>query len=67
MKSHLISCGNCGVVLDTKRIPKPDIWSTGGVLIRGEAAWNDNTGRYEPLIACPVCRTAIFYDTGDRQ
>lgn len=48
----LISCGHCGVVLDTNRIKKPHV-----------NAWYD--GVYIEAIICPCCKEAIVYENGN--
>jgi DNA-directed RNA polymerase subunit RPC12/RpoP len=67
---NLISCENCGSVLDKKRIKVPDsFWIENDeddldceVDLR-IAAWDGDS--YVPTIECPCCKTRIFYDCGD--
>jgi len=59
----IISCGNCGVLLDTDRIPKPDIENEDGSINNEVAEWN--SGDFYPTISCPCCKDRIFYNDGD--
>ena len=61
---RLISCGTCGVVLDTDRILEPSIYDhDSGEVIKGNAAWDGDT--YLPVITCPCCKYKIFYEDGE--
>jgi hypothetical protein len=56
---HLISCTDCGVVLDAEMLPFPrDIFSSEtGEIDMDKAFW---TGReYVPKVQCPVCKGDI--------
>ena len=61
----IISCGNCGIMLDTDRIPKPDIYhETDCSVDITKAIWDGDD--YVPIINCPLCTMAILYSTGDK-
>jgi len=60
----IISCSDCGVVLDTDRIVEPSTHRHDEqTVIENQAAWNGE--EYEATIDCPCCKTRIFYTTGD--
>lgn len=60
----LISCGNCGVALDKYRITEPDIFCNNDDGIHPIiAAWDGK--EYKPTIECPVCKSRIYYHSGD--
>jgi len=61
---NLISCENCGVVLDLSRIEKPDIEDEDGGVNRDVAAWV--CGDFVPTIVCPCCQGSILYSNGRR-
>jgi hypothetical protein len=61
---NLISCECCGAVIDTDRIPKPDVYDyDSGEPIAGSGAYL-GTDLY-PVIECFVCKQSIFYQDGD--
>ena len=60
---NLISCENCGVVLDLSRIEKPDIEDEDGGVNRDVAAWVCGT-LYRPSCA-RVVRAVFFIPTGE--
>ena len=61
---NLISCAKCGCVLDMDRISRPEIKDPdSGLLIEGTYGWHYNDA--VPLFACPVCKTLIFYHSGE--
>ena len=66
---NLISCNCCGVVLDTSKIKKPDVYiddessELDGDVDHANAYWDGDT--YMPLIVCPVCKHKICYATGE--
>ena len=51
---NLISCENCGVVLDLSRIEMPEIEDEDWVVNRD----------YVPTIMCPCCQSRILYSNG---
>lgn len=60
---NLISCDNCGIVIDKEKIPEPDMWQED---IYGEeeinanrAVWDGND--YIPIFPCPLCKEPIEY------
>jgi predicted Zn-ribbon and HTH transcriptional regulator len=64
---NLISCENCGVVLDKDRIKEPDMYDDhdedGTSINKDRAVWYNRD--YVPAIQCPVCKVQIVYDNGD--
>ena len=56
---NLISCDECGVVLDKDKLQFPcDIEGEGGAVDSDKAAWNGE--EYVPKVACPVCNDDIL-------
>lgn len=58
---NLISCGNCGVVLDKDKLKLPDaddIYLEDGSVDVEKAIWNGRD--YVPFFKCPVCTDAIY-------
>jgi hypothetical protein len=57
---NLISCDNCGTVLDAEKLNFPTIDSCcdkDGSIIPGKT--NYVNGRFIPVTDCPVCRGSI--------
>lgn len=61
---NIISCEGCGVVLDLGRINAPNMEDKDGNINNETASWRNSN--YEPKIACPVCKTKIFYIDGNK-
>lgn len=63
----IISCGNCGVMLDTDKISQPDIYKEeeedNYEVDLKKAFWDGD--EYVPKISCPVCKDHISYRTGE--
>lgn len=59
---NLISCAACGVVLDTDRAEKPNIYTKDGIVDVSVAGWNGED--YEATLRCPICKLAIFRSSG---
>lgn len=58
---NLISCNNCGVVLDQNKLNFPtDIRDEDGCIDPGEGAWDPDYGEHRPYIECPVCESQVF-------
>lgn len=55
---NLISCSNCGVVLDKNKIDFPDVYDNHGTVILGEAEWDGD--KFVSSISCPVCKKKIL-------
>jgi len=55
---NLISCANCGVVLDKNRLVFPDIYDDDGCVVRGLAEWTGD--KYVAVVSCPVCKGSIL-------
>lgn len=60
---RLISCSKCGVILDTDRMPEPEVYTKEGEIDHSKAQWNGE--EFKPVIECPVCKTLIFMANGD--
>ena len=59
---HLISCDNCGVVLDAKKCKFPeDIADENGEINLNLAEYDGYT--YVAKIPCPVCKASILEET----
>lgn len=56
---NLVSCENCGTVIDTNRIECPEIWDDNGEIIRGKAEWDGD--RFVPVFDCPVCKKPVQF------
>lgn len=58
---NLISCDNCGVVLDKDMLNfSDDPWKEDGSIDETKAAYNQATGFWDAFVACPVCGGEIF-------
>ena len=58
---NLISCDNCGTVIDVDKISFYDtIHDEDGVIIDSRAAWCHDRGEYVPCDPCPVCHSPIL-------
>jgi len=51
----LISCDNCGVVLDADKLKFPELWKMDEIGDAGE--WDGE--RFVSVVPCPVCATNI--------
>ena len=56
---NLISCNECGVVLDKDRITKPNVFTPDIEYIQGNSVWDGD--KYVSVITCPVCKSKIRY------
>jgi len=66
IKMNLISCQNCGCVLDKDRIIMPDTHNHDTQeTIEGNVRWSSDAQDYRPIIDCPTCNSIIFYQTGN--
>lgn len=61
---YLISCGNCGSVIDINRISKPNIIAEDDTIDMNVAVWHNK--EFCPVFKCPVCSCKILYKTGDK-
>lgn len=58
---NLISCNNCGVVLDADNLRFPeDIWDEDGCVDTDLADWDHYTERYKAAVPCPVCKEKVI-------
>lgn len=62
---HLISCGQCGGVLDKDRIPEPEMYDKDGCILSSVGAWHSYHDCHYPTITCRICGQRIFYHNGD--
>jgi hypothetical protein len=51
---NLISCDNCGVVLDAEKIDFPSSIYKDGEVDESRAVWNKETRDFTPFTRCPV-------------
>ena len=57
----LISCDNCGVMLDQDKLPFPyDIEDEKGNIDDDKAEWCNEDEEYLPKTKCPVCKGTIL-------
>ena len=60
----LISCDDCGVVLDADKIYWPvNLWTDEGCIRHDLAKW-DGDG-YRAFVCCPVCSAEILAPEGE--
>ena len=53
---NLISCVNCGVVLDRDMIAFPDIYGYNSQnIIMKNVEWDNDRDDYVAVVPCPVC------------
>ena len=58
---NLISCDECGIVLDQNKLQFPhEIYDEDGYLDITKARYNPRTGTSDPYILCPLCESVIF-------
>ena len=56
---NLISCDECGIVLDAIKLNFPeDIYLEDGSIDGSKGRWDG--GEYVPFVACPVCKSEIL-------
>ena len=62
---QLISCDNCGVVLDTTKLVFPEDIRNDDPDLMSEhynftkCIWDRERGKYVPKIDCPVCQSPV--------
>ena len=57
----LLSCDNCGVVLDAKKLPfAEDIYEDDGSVNERLASWNQKEREFQAFVPCPVCKEEVF-------
>ena len=60
---NLISCDNCGVVLDYKKLNfAEDIYGSDDEVDQSKAAWCSSRREFVPFVPCPVCESQILAD-----
>ena len=52
---NLISCANCGVVLDRDMIAFPDTYDDSQKLVMKNVEWDNDRDDYVAVVPCPVC------------
>jgi hypothetical protein len=57
---NLISCENCGVVLDTNNLKLDKDWDT----LEGKYCFDEHY-KIQAVINCPVCNAKIQYNNGE--
>lgn len=59
----IISCENCGGVIDIDRIDEPIIYNDDGTINEERAIYIKRD--FHPAIICPLCKSKIAYDSGN--
>ena len=55
---NLISCDNCGIVLDKSKLKFPEeIYHDDGSVDLEKAIWFNRD--YKPYVLCPVCKAPV--------
>lgn len=58
---NLISCNNCGVVLDQNKLDfAEDIHDKDGCVDPDKGAYDQDRKDYYPYVKCPVCESQVF-------
>lgn len=55
---NLISCDECGVVLDKNKITVPNIYLEDGCIDTNKSVWDGET--FVPIVRCPVCDSKVI-------
>jgi primosomal protein N' len=61
-RMRLISCENCGIVIDIDRIKEPLIYNEDGTVDISKCRWDGVN--HIPTIECPCCKKNISYSDG---
>lgn len=57
----LISCKECGIVLNLDRLEFPkNWWNEDGEVDTSKAIWDSDTMSYVPYVRCPVCNSEVI-------
>ena len=59
---NIISCENCGILIDTGRLffpPESRLVKDDGEIDEALAVWDDNEANFVPYLLCPVCACVI--------
>lgn len=56
---NLISCDNCGVVLDKSKVRFPCTFYTEDGVDELRGTWSSSQGKWVAYIHCPVCKEKI--------
>lgn len=60
---RLVSCDNCGVVLDKDVLNfarEDDIHNEDGSINIWRAGWDSKAGEHLPIVPCPVCYQDVY-------
>ena len=58
---NIVSCNNCGVVLDKRKLKFPeDIWTEAGCINPAAAVWDDVEDDFVAFVPCPVCKEPVL-------
>jgi len=57
----LISCNNCGVVLNADKLEWPEAYDFNGYSVPG-AEWSSDANTHVVPINCPVCKGKLYAD-----
>ena len=60
---NLISCNQCGTVLDKDKLHFPDISKEDGTIDTTVATWIND--RFVSTVSCPVCNANIYEEDND--
>ena len=55
---NLISCNECGVVLDKNKLSFPDVEDDGSPIDNTKAAWDGRS--IVAKVDCPVCKSDVL-------
>lgn len=57
---NLISCDNCGVVVDDDKLPFADLYDMEyGDADSTRRMWDNESNSWLPTVPCPVCKIVI--------
>lgn len=57
---NLVSCNNCGVVLDKNKLKFPDdIYKDDGCVDTGKGVWDSYHDVFVPFVKCPACSEPV--------
>lgn len=58
---NLVSCSNCGVVLDASVLNFPrDICNSRAEVDPSKGTWDNNQQEFVPYVPCPVCASDVL-------
>jgi hypothetical protein len=59
----IISCAECGVLIDTDRLIVPEMYDEEGCINHETASWINHD--FVPVIKCPVCEGKVAFSNGN--